>query len=159
MNRLVISPRHLHAIGRHAAMTYPGECSGVLIGRPARNGVRKVFVERIVAVQAPHEAGTVGGDPVAPETRAAAEHEARVAGLEVVGFYLARAGSSATPEDLEVELRPGLSYLLTAIHGGAVVESRSWCVHSDGRLEEEAVDAAIVAPPPQPEAVIQNKAG
>jgi proteasome lid subunit RPN8/RPN11 len=159
MNHLVISPRHLHAIGRHAAKTYPGECSGVLIGRPARNGVRKVFVQRILAVQAPHEAGTIGGDPVAPETRAAAEHQARAAGLEVVGFYLARAGSAATPAELEVELRPGLSYLLTAIDAGAVVESRSWCVHADGRLEEEAVDASAVAPLPGPDEAIAKNAG
>ena len=78
--------------------------------------------------------------------------------MEVVGFYLARAGDSATPEDLDVELRPGLSYLLTAIYGGAVVESRSWCVHADGRLEEEAVDATTVAPPPALEEALQHKA-
>lgn len=156
MNHLVISPRHLHAIGRHAAASYPGDCCGVLIGRPARNGVVKILVERILALQVPDGPDT---DPVAPETRAVAEREAQAAGLEVVGYYVTRGGSAATPKDLEVELRPGLSYLLTAISAGAIVESRAWRVLSDGRLEEEAVDAkAVSLPMPGPQDLIEGKA-
>lgn len=158
MDHLVISPRHLHAIGRHAAMTYPGECCGVLIGRAARNGITQVIVERILSVQAADAPGTVGRDPVAPETRAAAEREAAAAGLEVVGYYVARGGETATPEELEIELRPGLSYLLAAINDGAIVESRSWRVRGDGQLEEEAVDAATPPRSPWLQATALDKA-
>jgi proteasome lid subunit RPN8/RPN11 len=142
MNRLVISPRHLHAIGRHAASVYPGECCGVLMGRPARNGVLKVLVQRILCLQMPESVPGTEGDPVSPETWAAAESEARAAGLEVVGLYLARGGCAATPDELEVPLHPGLSYLLTAIESGQITESRSWRLRADGSLEEEAVDVA-----------------
>lgn len=158
---LVISPRHLHAIGRHAAMTYPGECCGVLIGRPHRNGLQKIFVERILSVQPPEAADAAGPDPIAPETHAAAEAEARAKGLEVVGYYLARGGRTATPSELELEtLRPGMSYLLTAIESGQVVETRAWRLSSDRQgFEEEAVEAAFVAPLPGPETLLEKKAG
>ncbi|MGH9363100.1 MAG: Mov34/MPN/PAD-1 family protein [Thermoanaerobaculia bacterium] len=154
MNRLVISPRHLHAIGRHAAMTYPGECSGVLIGRPHRNGLQKIFVERILSVQA----FAAGDGPIPPETQAAAEQEARAMGLEVVGYYLARGGRTATPTELEFEsLRPGMSYLLTAIESGQVVDTRVWRLTPDRQaFEEEAVEAAFVAPLPRPETLLEN---
>ena len=101
-------------------MTYPGECCGVLIGRPHRNGLEKVFVERILAVQPADGGGDVQGpNPVPAETHAAAAHEARSLGMEVVGYYLARAGGTATPSELELEtLAPGMSYLLTAISAG-----------------------------------------
>jgi proteasome lid subunit RPN8/RPN11 len=156
---LVISPRHLHAIGRHAAMTYPGECCGVLIGRPHRNGLEKVFVERILAVQPADGGGDgQGPDPVPAETHAAAAHEAQSLGMEVVGYYLARAGGTATPSELELEtLRPGMSYLLTAISAGQVIETRAWRLSPDRQgLEEEAVEAALVAPLPRPETLIEQ---
>ncbi|HEX5758246.1 MAG TPA: Mov34/MPN/PAD-1 family protein [Thermoanaerobaculia bacterium] len=157
----MISPRHLHAIGRHAAMTYPGECCGVLIGRPHRNGLYRIFVERILSVQTPHAGGGRGADPIAPETQAAAEAEARALNLEVVGYYVARAGETATPTELELEtLRPGMSYLLTAILGGQVVETRAWRLSPDRQaFEEESVEAAFVAPLPRPETLLEERAG
>ena len=77
--------------------------------------------------------------------------------MEVVGYYLARAGGTATPSELELEtLRPGMSYLLTAISAGQVVETRAWRLSSDRQgLEEEAVEAALVAPLPRPETLIE----
>ncbi|HBL27553.1 MAG TPA: hypothetical protein DD490_12015, partial [Acidobacteria bacterium] len=47
MSRLFIMPRHLHTISRHASISYPEECCGVLIGRHQSGAT---FVERILSV-------------------------------------------------------------------------------------------------------------
>ena len=49
MSRLLISPRHLSAVGLHAQAMYPQECCGVLIGRFLDPEGRHVQVERILA--------------------------------------------------------------------------------------------------------------
>jgi proteasome lid subunit RPN8/RPN11 len=141
MNRLVITPRHLQTINRHASMSYPEECCGFLIGSA---GGGSVVVERVLSV------GNERGDSrhnrylITPETVLAAHKEARGLGLDVVGYYHSHPDHPARPSDFDREHAwPGLSYLIVSVQKGRVEDARSWRLTDDReRFEEEAIEQA-----------------
>lgn len=143
MSRLVISPRHLQAIGRHAAVSYPEECCGVLIGRLAGEGT---VVERILSVGNEREDSRHNRYIISPETLLAAQKEARALGLDVVGYYHSHPDHPAAPSEFDREHAwPGVSYLIVSVLKGKVHEARSWRLADDReRFEEEAIDQAAV---------------
>jgi proteasome lid subunit RPN8/RPN11 len=140
MNRLLITPRHLQTISRHAAMTYPQECCGVLIGH---SGAGTTIVERVLSV------GNERGDSrdrylIHPETVLAAHKEAGALGFAVVGYYHSHPDHPAVPSELDRENAwPDVSYLVVAIQSGRVTEARSWRLSADcAQFEEEAIEQA-----------------
>ena len=147
MSRLFITPRHLQTIGRHAAITYPNECCGVLIGR-CHSGA--TFVERVLSVGNEREGDRHDRYLISPETVLAAHKEARALGLEVVGYYHSHPDHPAEPSGLDLEQAwPGVSYLIVSIAQRKVVDVRSWRLSDDrGGFEEEVVDQAAIAMPP-----------
>ena len=161
MSRLILLPRHLLTVHRHAQFTYPEECCGVLMGRPLR-GREGGFVERVLAVPnvAPGERRRTYA--IAPATLLAAQKEARRAGLEIVGYYHSHPDQPAQPGERDRrDAWPGLSYLIVSIEGGEVAETRSWRLAADGeRFVEEGLDhrapvtpASFRVPAPAKEAV------
>lgn len=139
MNRLIITPRHLQTIGRHAAMSYPEECCGVLIGQPQADAT---LVERVLSVGNERDESRQNRYLISPSTVLAAHREARALGLEIVGYYHSHPDHPARPSDFDREHAwPGVSYLIVSVQGGKVAETRSWRL-SDDRLgfEEEAID-------------------
>jgi proteasome lid subunit RPN8/RPN11 len=142
MSRLFITPRHLQTIGRHASITYPDECCGVLIGR-CHSGA--TFVERVLSV------GNGEGDRhdrylISPETVLAAHKEARALGLEVVGYYHSHPDHPARPSGLDLEQAwPEVSYLIVSVEQRKVVDARSWRLSDDRQsFEEEVIDQAAI---------------
>ncbi len=157
MSRLFISPRHLHTIERHAAMSYPDECCGVLIGRP--NG-GSIFVERVLSVGNERQDSRHNRYLISPETILAAHKEASALGLDVLGYYHSHPDHPARPSDFDREHAwPGLSYLIVSVEKGKVVDARSWRLGDDrAAFEEEAIDqAAIGASPPAGSPGVQKK--
>ena len=164
MSRLVISPHHLQAIGRHAAASYPEECCGVLIGRSGDDGDTSdtsddgaIVVERILAVGNEREDSRHNRYVISPATILAAQKEARASGLEIVGYYHSHPDHPAEPSVFDREHAwPGLSYLIVAVEQGKVAAARSWRLADDReRFDEEAVESAPghpTPPPPQKEA-------
>lgn len=162
MNRLVISPRHLNTLGRHASMTYPNECCGVLIGSSTED---TTVVERVLSVG--NE--SVGNDSMGqgrdrylihPETVLAAHKEARSLGLDVVGYYHSHPDHPAQPSEVDREQAwPGMSYLIVSLKGRTVVDTRSWRLADNCQFDEEAiVQGAIGAAAPRPPAVVPRQA-
>ena len=149
MSRLFITPRHLQTIGRHASISYPDECCGVLIGR-CHSGA--TFVERVLSVGNEREENSRHNRYlINPETVLAAHKEARALGLEVVGYYHSHPDHPARPSDFDREHAwPGVSYLIVSVEQRKVVDTRSWRLSDDrDSFEEEVIDqAAIGAPPP-----------
>lgn len=139
MNRLIITPRHLQTIGRHAAMSYPEECCGVLIGQPQADAT---LVERVLSVGNERDESRHNRYLINPSTVLAAHKEARVLGLEIVGYYHSHPDHPARPSDFDREHAwPGVSYLIVSVQGGKVAESRSWRLCDDRPgFEEEAID-------------------
>ncbi|MEA2693959.1 MAG: hypothetical protein QOJ16_3346 [Acidobacteriota bacterium] len=141
MNRFVISPRHLQAIGHHASASYPEECCGVLIGHAADRDTATV-VERILSVGNEREDSRHNRYVISPETILAAQKEARGLGLDIVGYYHSHPDHPARPSDFDRDHAwPGLSYLIVAVERGRVVEARSWRLTDDREsFDEEIID-------------------
>jgi proteasome lid subunit RPN8/RPN11 len=139
MNRLVILPRHMLTIDRHASMSYPEECCGVLIGRSSGD---TTFVERVLSVGNERQDSRRNRFLISPETVLAAHKEARNLGLDIVGYYHSHPDHPARPSDFDREHAwPGLSYLIVSVQGGKVAEARSWRLADDrDRYEEEVVE-------------------
>ena len=140
MNRLVILPRHMLTIDRHASMSYPEECCGVLIGRSSAEGT--TVVERVLSVGNERQDSRHNRFLISPETVLAAHKEAGNLGLDIVGYYHSHPDHPARPSDFDREHAwPGLSYLIVSVQGGKVAETRSWRLNDDrDRYEEEAVE-------------------
>jgi proteasome lid subunit RPN8/RPN11 len=150
MNRFVISPRHLQAIGHHASVSYPEECCGVLIGHAAGRDTATV-VERILSVGNEREDSRHNRYVISPETILAAQKEARALGLDIVGYYHSHPDHPARPSDFDRDHAwPGLSYLIVAVERGRVVEARSWRLTDDREsFDEEVIDQVAGRPVPQ----------
>ena len=153
MSRLFISPRHLNTIGRHASVSYPEECCGVLIGSAdsagAGRGNHGVVVERILSVGNEREDSRHNRYVISPETLLAAQKEARALGLDVVGYYHSHPDHPAVPSEFDREHAwPGVSYLIVSVEKGRVAATRSWRLTDDReRFEEEPLAQALAAPP------------
>jgi len=149
-----ISVRHLHAVERHAAETYPAECCGFLLGEVAAGGEAphdnslQVRVERILPARNERRDEEAGhGYLIAPETVLAARREARSVGLQVVGYYHSHPDSSAEPSERDLrDAWPGMSYLIVSLDGGAPVTARSWRLRRDRRGFIEEVVAPLGDP-------------
>jgi proteasome lid subunit RPN8/RPN11 len=141
MNRLVISPRHLHTISRHASMSYPDECCGVLIGRSLDGAT---VVERVLSVGNERQDSRHNRYLISPETVLAAQKEARALGLDVVGYYHSHPDHPAKPSDFDREHAwPSVSYLIVSVQSRKVVETRSWRLAENREsFSEEVVDQA-----------------
>jgi proteasome lid subunit RPN8/RPN11 len=143
MNRLVISPRHLQTIGRHATASYPDECCGVLIGRAMEDAT---VVERVLSVGNERQDSRHNRFLISPETILAAQKEARGLGLDVVGYYHSHPDHPARPSDFDREHAwPWVSYLIVSLQGRKVVDTRSWRLREDREsFDEEAIDQAAL---------------
>jgi proteasome lid subunit RPN8/RPN11 len=142
MNRLVISARHLQTLGRHASVSYPDECCGVLIGRTSGDST---VIERVLSVGNERQDSRHNRFLISPETVLAAHKEARALGLDVVGYYHSHPDHPARPSEFDREHAwPGMSYLIVSVEKGKVVEARSWRL-ADNRegYDEEIVDQGI----------------
>lgn len=150
MSRLLISPRHLHAIGLHAASAYPEECCGILIGRlleRTEDASEGTLVERILSAQNARPDRRNDRFLIEPETVLAAHREARAASLDIVGYYHSHPDHPAEPSEFDREHAwPGTSYLIVSVLDGRVAESRSWRLRDDReRFEEENIDPTLGA--------------
>jgi proteasome lid subunit RPN8/RPN11 len=143
MNRLVISPRHLQTIGRHATASYPDECCGVLIGRALEDAT---VVERVLSVGNERQDSRHNRFLISPETILAAQKEARGLGLDIVGYYHSHPDHPARPSDFDREHAwPWVSYLIVSLQGRKVVDTRSWRLREDREsFDEEAIDQAAL---------------
>ena len=143
MSRLVISPRHLQTIGRHAMASYPEECCGVLIGRSLDGAT---VVERLLSVGNERQDSRHNRYLISPETVLAAQKEARALGLDIVGYYHSHPGHPARPSEFDREHAwPRVSYLIVSLEGRRVVETRSWRLTEDrASFDEEVIDQAAL---------------
>ena len=142
MSRLVISGRHLQTVTRHASMSYPDECCGVLIGRTLGD---TTVVERLLSADNERDDSRHNRYLINPETVLAAHKEARALGLDVVGYYHSHPDHPARPSEFDREHAwPGMSYLIVSVEKRKVVEARSWRLADDREgYDEEIIDQGV----------------
>ena len=143
MSRLVISGRHLQTVTRHATMSYPDECCGVLIGSASGD---VTIVERVLSVGNERQDSRHNRYLISPETVLAAHKEARALGLDVVGYYHSHPDHPAQPSEFDRDHAwPGVSYLIVSVRKRQVVDARSWRLADDReRFDEEIIDQAAL---------------
>jgi proteasome lid subunit RPN8/RPN11 len=150
MSKLVVSPRHLLTIHQHAAMTYPEECCGILIGNRSEDAA---VVDRILSASNEREQENRHNRYVIdPQAVLAAHKEARAAGADIIGYYHSHPDCPAVPSDYDREHAwPGLTYLIVSVEKGTVVDSRTWQLTDDRQsFEEETLDSGGLDVTPVP---------
>jgi proteasome lid subunit RPN8/RPN11 len=147
---LRISRAVYEAIRAHGEQTYPHECCGALLGRPAPDGW---------SIEASVKAGNTRTDSahnryqIAPIELVKIEREARGLGLSIGGFYHSHPDHRAqwSPTDFAEAHWLGCSYVITAVAQGKATVTNSFrlsgTTEEDKRFEPERIDVSeSVAP-------------
>jgi proteasome lid subunit RPN8/RPN11 len=128
------------AIRAHGEETYPHECCGALLGKPAAGGWR---------IDAAVKAGNTRTDSahnrynIAPAELVKIEREARSLGLSIGGFYHSHPDHPAqwSPTDFAEAHWLGCSYVITAVAQGWATVTNSFFLAGttveDKRFEQE----------------------
>lgn len=129
-------------IRAHGEETYPQECCGALLGRPAADGW---------AVVASVRAGNIRTDSahnryqIAPVELVKIQREARGRGLEIAGFYHSHPDHPAqwSATDFAEAHWLGCSYVITEVIQGKAAATNSFLLagatEEDKRFEQEAI--------------------
>jgi proteasome lid subunit RPN8/RPN11 len=131
------------AIRAHGEETYPHECCGALLGKPASGGWQ---------IQASMKAGNTRTDSahnryhIAPGELVKIEREARSRGLSIGGFYHSHPDHPAqwSPTDFAEAHWLGCSYVITAVAQGKAAATHSFLLagttEEDKRFEQESIE-------------------
>ena len=134
MSVLQVKREIYEAIRAHGEETYPHECCGALLGKPAENGWQVVEAIR---------AGNTRTDSahnryhIAPVELVKIQREARTLGLEIAGFYHSHPDHPAqwSPTDFAEAHWLGCSYVITEVAQGKAVVTNSFLL--TGTTEED----------------------
>ena len=136
-------------IAAHAEQTYPDECCGILLGRdaPATGDARAI--ERLLPIDNAWGAGERRRRfLITPRDMLRAEREARVAGLDVVGFYHSHPDAPARPSEFDREHAwPWYTYLIAGVTQGRAETLAGWQLREDRVGYDEIELRAVEAPP------------
>jgi proteasome lid subunit RPN8/RPN11 len=146
---LVLPGRVLADIHAEAARAYPEEGCGVMLG-VERDDRREVV--RVIALPNRREDSRSNRYVIDPEQFLAAEHSARDAGMDVVGFFHSHPDHPARPSTFDLEHAwPWSSYVIVSVHEGIPAETTSWRLAEDrtGFGSERIVTDSTTAPVPE----------
>ena len=133
-----IEPEALARLHDHAVEGYPHEVCGILAGQRDSAAVTRVKALVNERADSPHNRYRVSG-----LTLMRAEQALEAQGLEIVGYYHSHpdhpADYSATDRE---EALPNMAYLITAIHKGAVADTKVWRLRDD-RSAMDPIDLEI----------------
>jgi proteasome lid subunit RPN8/RPN11 len=119
-------PRAVYdAIRAHGEETYPHECCGALLGRPAGEGWR---VESAVRAGNTRTDSAHNRYQIAPAELVRIERDARRQGLEIAGFYHSHPDHPArwSPTDFAEAHWIGCSYVITEVAEGTAAVTNSF---------------------------------
>jgi proteasome lid subunit RPN8/RPN11 len=128
MNLLI--PKHVLArIHSQAEKVYPEEGAGFLLGI---EGPKRI-VQDVISFPNSREAGARHNRYLlGPEEYAKAEVEAERRRLDLVGVFHSHPDHPNRPSEFDREwAQPAFSYVITSVHAGTAVESRSWRLTED----------------------------
>jgi proteasome lid subunit RPN8/RPN11 len=128
--------KQIHAHGESA---YPEEGAGLLLGRT--NKEQKQVVNILKLTNAREASSRHNRYLLTPEDYLHGENEAVRLGLDVLGVFHSHPDHPNRPSEFDREwAMPWFSYLITSVHNGRAVESRSWKLAEDrSRFIEESI--------------------
>jgi proteasome lid subunit RPN8/RPN11 len=133
---LNIPRAQLETLHSHAREGYPHEVVGILAGPPGR-------VDRVVALVNERADSPQNRYLVSAMTLFRAEQRLEAEGLAVLGYYHSHPDHPALYSDFDRDhALPNLSYVITAVHGGQIVDTRSWRLRDDrSAMDEEPLSS------------------
>jgi len=133
---LILAPGALAALHEHARRGYPHEVVGILAGRRDEGRVSRSVPLGNERADRPEDRYQVSG-----LTLLRAEEALAAEGLEVVGYYHSHPDHPARWSDYDRDhALPNMSYLITAVQGGTIVDTRSWRLREDrSAMDEESI--------------------
>ena len=132
-----LNEQHIAAITSHAEKDYPNECGGLLLGA-FENGDKKVVdtlpMKNTAAVETQHDRVLID-----PRDLMLAEREARIRGLDIVGYYHSHPDDEAVPSQFDLDhALPVWSYIIVSVSERKAVDWHSWEMRSDrSRFDKE----------------------
>ncbi len=135
---IVLSTAQLGQITAAAEAAYPVECCGLLVGRVLDDEARW-NVTRVVESDNLVEPVRPDRFEVDPALRLRLQRELRGGGEQVIGIYHSHPDGEAFPSatDLDAAWEPELIWVITAVPGGRVGETRAHKLAADGKSFEE----------------------
>jgi proteasome lid subunit RPN8/RPN11 len=142
---LKLNKKHIETIRNHGSREYPSECCGMLLGE-AKGDVKEV-VETVELTNLRHDPTRAQqllpvADPgretdrnrflIDPLEQMRVEKDARVRGLDVLGYYHSHPDHPAHPSNYDREHAwPWYSYVIVSVARGAAKELASWVLAED----------------------------
>jgi proteasome lid subunit RPN8/RPN11 len=118
---------HIHA---HGELAYPEEGAGLLIG--SVDGNDKLVTRLVTLSNAREDAARHNRYLLTPQDYLHGEQEAMRLGLDVLGVFHSHPDHPNRPSEFDREWAlPWLSYVITSVHSGKAIESRSWLLNED----------------------------
>jgi proteasome lid subunit RPN8/RPN11 len=152
---LRLNQQQLESIRRHGAEDYPNECCGVLLGNvsAALKEVREVVplknlrqdpsrAQQLVPVEDPATETERNRFLIDPLEQLRVEKDARMRGLEVLGYYHSHPDHPARPSNYDRDHAwPWYSYVILSVERGAPKELACWVLAEDrSRFHSESVE-------------------
>jgi len=130
MNEIAIPTALLAHVQRHGEQSYPNEGAGLLLG--ADNGGRRAVTALLPLENRREGEARRRRYEITAGDMAAGGAEAERRGLQVVGVFHSHPDHPAQPSETDRVLAlPWFSYIITSIHSGRALESRSWRLLDD----------------------------
>lgn len=125
-----LTEAHLTAIRHHGERTFPHECCGFILGRQD-NGAKSV-TSLSAADNARENTAQHNRFLITAEMYLAADKEARVQGLDILGFYHSHPNAPARPSEYDREHAwAWYSYVIVSIQDGSARDLTSWVLRDD----------------------------
>jgi proteasome lid subunit RPN8/RPN11 len=133
---LKLSQSDWHALRAHGEETYPHECCGILLGTMNIDKDERV-VKTVIRAGNTRLDSLHNRYNIDPKELIAAQKQARVAGLDIVGFYHSHPDHPPrwSPTDLAEAHWIGCSYVITSVVQGKAEVTNSFCL--TGTMEED----------------------
>jgi proteasome lid subunit RPN8/RPN11 len=133
---LKLSQSDWHALRAHGEETYPHECCGILLGTMNIDKDERV-VKTVIRAGNTRLDSLESRYNIDPKELIAAQTQARVAGLDIVGFYHSHPDHPPrwSPTDLAEAHWIGCSYVITSVVQGKAEVTNSFCL--TGTMEED----------------------
>lgn len=136
---IALGERETAAIREYGRQAYPDECCGALLGHVEGDVAVVEVVEAIRNVR--EEEARRRRFLVDPRDYLGVEREARLRGLDVLGFYHSHPDHPAAPSAFDrLHAWPNLHYLIVAVADGEPGEMTSWLLSEDrSRMGSEPI--------------------
>ena len=144
--KIRINHLDLNNIKKHGEDDYPHECCGFLFGT-STNDTKTIMKIRPVQNSRNSE-NRHNRYLITPQEFLKAEHQARLDGLDIIGFYHSHPDAEARPSQYDLDYSwPVYSYLIVSVKNREAKEATCWQIKDDRSefLQEElAINTAPV---------------